>query len=52
MENYEYLKGRVLEMNLDLIGAIIEQRAEDADIIRSMMSIYIDRMIWVKNSSI
>jgi len=50
MENYDYLKNRVLELNLELVKAMKNEIEEDVSIIRALMSIYIDKMLVIKNN--
>ena len=50
MENYDYLKNRVLELNLELVKAMKNEIEEDVSIIRALMSIYIDKMLIIKNN--
>jgi hypothetical protein len=50
MENYDYLKNRVLELNLDLVKAMKNEIEEDVSVIRALMSIYIDKMLIIKNN--
>jgi hypothetical protein len=50
MENYDYLKNRVLELNLELVRAMKNEIEEDVSVIRALMSIYIDKMLIIKNN--
>jgi hypothetical protein len=48
MENYDYLKKRVLELNLDLVKAMKNDLKEDVYIIKALMSFYIDKMLYIR----
>jgi hypothetical protein len=48
MENYDYLKKRVLELNLDLVKAMKDGLKEDIYVIRALMSFYIDKMLYIR----
>jgi len=50
MENYDYLKNRVLELNLELVKAMKNDLKEDIYVIRALMSFYIDKMLIIKNN--
>jgi len=48
MEDYNYLKKRILELNVDLVKAMRNDLKEDIYVIRALMSFYIDKMLVIK----
>jgi hypothetical protein len=48
MNNYDYLKQRVLELNLQLTECILKDNKYEVSVIKMLMSYYIDKMIETK----
>lgn len=45
MNNYDYLKQRVLELNLQLTDCLLKDNKYEVSVIKMLMSYYIDKMI-------
>ena len=50
MDNYEYLKQRVLELNLSLTQAKLKGNKIESKIIEMLMSYYMDKMLKTKKT--
>ena len=51
MNNYEYLKKRVLELNLQMVDCLNQDNKMEVNIIRMLMSYYIDKMLEIKKNN-
>jgi hypothetical protein len=49
MENYEYLKKRVVEMSLEITKHALDEKFEDVAILRELMTYYIGKMMELKS---
>lgn len=51
MNNYDYLKQRVLELNLQLTDCLLKDNKYEMNVIKMLMSYYIDKMIESKKNN-